>query len=664
MKKKESRSVDENRLDDTVRRTSFAKTALGAGLLATFLSLFGSVNAVARHEHSPTFEPAKPVSLLYQELPFAVVYDLQKLSCFSGKSMDQIVDAEHRLLPEARFLLLYNNFTAADEARLRNSDVPSRGISSASESSDDETIQVIPHIVSNDFWDTLLETMNKDSRDQTYSYVARDAQGAIVGEEEVLIPANGVHRTTVEEMFPHTFEDIKRIEITADAYLNGKLYTAETFKFVSGGEEAGLMFGLSEPRARLSLPHVADNLSWWTGIGVSNISQNPVNVFLRDNTGTWTVFKEGLFPNQQYGVLLQDLLNRPISSGDLYAFSDDAYLDEDTNEIVGGQLVNALSAAATYGGRYNPDYPAARYGFSEGYVLRGEIVSADGSEFIAHNFASEHYITLDQVTNMLHLYRNTDDWDGFAYRNVSSEDQRLRIRQFDIGGNIRRLSDGLEEAIVDVVSGDCFSIEPDVLGFNTLFSSTLVLDVVDASGNVIPDAMGDVIYLNGDEPEDHSAPRLTNNNDIQLRSMVSVDTGDTLSDVSLHSKDASLSDEDAMVYLNRGRSLLGGGDVASNLTQSRYLRAPVTVDADRSALVTVFNPTDEDVTFSFAAANEAGVGQTLASALNNITLAPRAMYQVDLSIAFPTNIPPIAARTGPSTIGLKNIFAILFFIRS
>lgn len=482
-----------------------------------------------------------------------------------------------------------------------------------------ETIQVIPHIASNAHWYTLLETMNGDAETHTFTVVGKDPTGAEIASLQQSIPGNGAIQSRVRDLFPTDYMNIKRIEIKAEPYLVGKLYTAQRFAFASGGEQTGLMVGLPEPRAVLSVPHItpsSETSPWWTGLALTNISTVPVHVFFRDDAGTWMLLRENLGPNEQFAFVTRDLLgaDSTVKAGDVFAYTTDAALDDGNKGITGGWPVNALAGETAYGMRPTQSNPDAGYGFSEAYQLRGWQVDELGNN-ITHNFGSTHYVPLDQVSGMTGMLRDTDEWDGVAYRNVTGQTQRLRIRHYDSSGT-RQLVNGEGTLWMDVTAGSRVVFVPDSLGFDTSFPGMLVLDVVDAWGMPLPDAIGDTIYLNGDL-------------------------------------------EDGV----KGRSVLGGGDVPTDLAESSHLRVPVTLDSSNGALVTVFNPTAADITVSFEARDTAGVIQTIDETLLNIELPPKGFRTVNVSDMFAPAVTfsgTIAASTATGAIlGLANRYTVM-----
>ena len=108
----------------------------------------------------------------------------------------------------------------------------------------DATIQVIPHIASNNHWYTLRETMNGDADTHTFTFVAKDPTGTEIASLQQSIPGNGSIQSRVRDLFPAAHMNVKRIEVKAEPYLAGKLYTAQRFAFASGGEQTGLIAGV------------------------------------------------------------------------------------------------------------------------------------------------------------------------------------------------------------------------------------------------------------------------------------------------------------------------------------------------------------------------------------------------------------------------------------
>lgn len=480
------------------------------------------------------------------------------------------------------------------------------------------TIQVIPHIASNNHWYTLLETINGDADTHTFTFVAKDPTGTEIASLQQSIPGNGSIQFRVRDLFPTAHMNVKRIEIKAEPYLAGKLYTAQRFAFASGGEQTGLMVGLPEPRAILSVPHITPSSEaspWWTGLALTNIGTVPVHVFFRDDAGNWMLLREDLGPNEQFAFVTRDVLgaDSTVKAGDVFAYTTDATLDNGNKRVTGGWPINALAGETAYGMRPTQSNPDAGYGFSEAYQLRGWQVDELGN-IITHNFGSSHYVPLDQVSGMTGMLRDTAEWDGVAYRNVTGQRQRLRIRHYDSTGT-RQLVNGEGTLWMDVDPGTRVVFVPDSIGFDTSFPGMLVLDVVDAWGMPLPDAIGDTIYLNGD-----------------------------------------LEDE------VKGRSALGGGDVPTNLAQSRHLRLPVTLDSGNSGVVTVFNPTDSAVTVSVEARDTAGTAHAIDGALLNVELPPNGFRTINVSDLFatPTTFSgtiSISAEAG-AILGLANRYTI------
>ena len=446
---------------------------------------------------------------------------------------------------------------------------PKTNLAKTEETEQYQTKQVIYHIASNNYWDTMLETMNATPVDNDYTIQAFDTQGNTLGTRTITIARFGLLNTTVKELFPEIYSQINTIQISCDKYLVGKLYTAQRFAFLNGGEQASTMISLPEAKAKLSVPHIAEEQQWWTGIAITNIGTERVNVFFKNSNGEYFLVLENMSPGEEGAFLFKDIAGElKTGAGDIIAYTTDASLTS-IGGISGGQMVNALAGEIVYGMREG-------YGFSEAYQLRGSVVH-DG-EVIADNFGTEHYIPLDQVRNMLHLNRDTKEWDGIAYRNVTDKDQEVHVRHFVRDGSIREIQ-GLEELVLDVPAGQRVAFVPEQFGIDSDAGGVLVVQAFDSDGNPVK---GDAIYLNGDLEDDV------------------------------------------------GRSVLGGGDVPTNLARSRYLNVPLTVDSENSAVVTVFNPTDENVRFSFVATYEDGSGPGVSSAYRGITLAPHGSYTVDL----------------------------------
>ncbi|NOY21916.1 MAG: hypothetical protein GXO70_00185 [Acidobacteria bacterium] len=444
-----------------------------------------------------------------------------------------------------------------------------------------QTIQVIPHVASDSLWETLLETMNASAGEVTYYLCAYNDSGIEIASQKVTVPGFGLLHSRVRDLFGDVSGNIKTIRIQTEEDLRGKLYTAQRFMFHNQDEQAGVMIGLPEARARLSVPHITEREPWWTGNALINIGNEAVNVFFKDADGKYDLVCENMLPGQEYAFLYRDLAGEHrTGSGDLFAFSTDAHLDEQ-GQVVGGHLVNALAGEVVYGMRPTEQFEEVGYGFSESYQLRGQIVN-DTGQMIAHNFAARDYIPLEQIPAMRDLYRDTGEWDGFAYRNVTDHDQLLRVRHYDRDGQLCYLN-GSKEIVLKIAAGSRLASVPGDIGVETGRGGFVVLDVVDSEGNTVND-IGDALYLNGDLEDNH------------------------------------------------GRSVLGGGDVPTNLMQSRYLCVPVSFDAHNSALISLFNPTDEEVHFAFSAENAAGNEETVGT--GELTLPAKGTYQTDLSSGF------------------------------
>ncbi|NOZ13707.1 MAG: hypothetical protein GXO69_08695 [Acidobacteria bacterium] len=443
------------------------------------------------------------------------------------------------------------------------------------------TVQVIPHIASNSQWETLLETMNISAGEVTYFVCAFDDSGIEIASREATVPGFGLLRSSVCDLFGNISDKIRTIHISAEENLQGKLYTAQKFTFHNHDEQAGVMIGLPEARAQLSVPHITTGEPWWTGNAVVNIGNEAVTVFFRNPDGKYSLVCENLMPGQEYAFLYRDLSEEnPPGAGDLCAFSTEAYLNGQ-GEITGGHPVNALAGEVVYGMRPTGESGEIGYGFSESYQLRGWILN-DSGQVMNQNFATQHYIPLEQISAMHNLYRDTGEWDGFAYRNITGHDQLLRIRHYSRDGQLCPIN-GSNEIILKVGAASRFAAVPGEIGVETGCGGFLVLDIVDSDGNAAND-IGDAIYLNGDLED------------------------------------------------SRGRSVLGGGDVPTNLTQSRYLCAPVTFDPHNSALICLFNPTDNEVHFSFSAKGQAGNEETTGT--DEATLPAKGSCQIDLSSGF------------------------------
>lgn len=443
------------------------------------------------------------------------------------------------------------------------------------------TTQVIPHIASDSQWETLLEIMNVSAGEITCFLSACNDSAIEIASREVTIPGFGILCSRVCDLFGDNSGNIKTVYIQSEKDLYGRLYTAQRFAFRNQDEHAGVMIGIPEPRAQLSVPHITEHEPWWTGNAVINIGNEAVNVFFKNAQGEYTIVCENLLPGREYAFLYRDLEgeNR-TGSGDLFAFSTDTYLDEQ-KQIVNGYPVNALAGEVVYGMRPDEQFEDIGYGFSESYQLRGQIVN-DAGQMVSHNFAARHYIPLEQISAMRKLYCDTGEWDGFAYRNVTDHDQLLRVRHYDRDGQLCSINES-KEIVLKIAAGSRLASVPGDIGVEAGHGGFLVLDIVNSEGNTVND-IGDAIYLNGDLEDNH------------------------------------------------GRSVLGGGNVPTDLTQSRYLCAPVTLDVHNSALISLFNPTDREVHFRFYAKNAAGYEETVGT--GKIALLAKATYQVDLSSGF------------------------------
>ena len=178
---------------------------------------------------------------------------------------------------------------------------------------------VAPHIASGGYWWTGIAVMNTGDNDSTVTFLAYDAEGNQIGASEHLMKAkqNFVHEAS--NIFPGTWpEEIASMKVLSH---NGQPLTG----FMLYGSTHGLQLAglpiLPAFASPVYLSHVPCSGSWWTGIGLMNVSDVPADISfsLFNVDGNLLDLKiRHLNPNQRLASTIKGLFGTDISESARY----------------------------------------------------------------------------------------------------------------------------------------------------------------------------------------------------------------------------------------------------------------------------------------------------------------------------------------------------------
>ena len=178
---------------------------------------------------------------------------------------------------------------------------------------------VAPHIASNGYWWTGIAVMNTGDNDSTVTFLAYDGEGNQIDASEYLMKAkqNFVHEAS--SIFPGTpagqIASMKVLSHNGQPLAGFMLYGS-----THGLQLAGLPI-LPAFASPVYLSHVPCSGSWWTGIGLMNVSDVPADISfsLFNEDGNLLDLKiRHLNPNQRLASTIKGLFGADISESARY----------------------------------------------------------------------------------------------------------------------------------------------------------------------------------------------------------------------------------------------------------------------------------------------------------------------------------------------------------
>jgi len=384
---------------------------------------------------------------------------------------------------------------------------------------------------------TQIEVMNGTINRLDLTLLGREGRlGFDRDDVDLEIFSRGTYKNMSESLFDSRSVDKFDISVLREDYdpatLFGKLTT--TLRITSPLESTQSAFSFNSargPASVLSFPYRPLDASFCEAV-LSNEGSTGVDVYLRKPNGEEVLVANNLGVHRQ--VKVHDFAD--LFSGDFVAYRP-------------GTFVPLDSLVGTMKFRYDDDYRRA-----EGYTLR------DSS-----SFSSEFYMPLHIVEDMTELERSTDGWEKFMYHNKTDSDQILVVRHFNPDGHQMMIGDfdsgDFDSVALEVSAHGRVAKMPQTLGVARNLGGTLQMSVRDSDGLEDPLAVGDMVYLVGDMPDDIM-----------------------------------------------GSSILAGGLAPSSNDMSKYLRFGLSTFGDTREVFAIHNPHDVDAVLDFAAFSPLGSG--------------------------------------------------------
>lgn len=458
------------------------------------------------------------------------------------------------------------------------------------------TSLIVPHVVSNGVWDTLLETVNAGTETRRFLFQGFNEQGVLVKEgdrnvslAEAEIPGRGLYKVLLSGLFPEApAGSVAFLKVTADANLEGKLLTGVTYVFGNGGQWSGALFSKTEAWHRTRAGHLVatPETGWYTGyenLNTTIFTGNPVPVDVYFTTfidGQQTVLKffDDLQPGQKDIRLLDQKLDETAPLLDKSKVASGMFSSYSANSTLEGVLdgtaspVDGLFTMIVYG-----QIPGR--GLCEGYVARGE--TAGG----LNNYASQFYIPLNLPgiikAGCPQFTLESTVYNAFSIQNVSTAAEQLAISHHRPDGSQSSAAD------VNVPAGERRAHLDSSLGFDATAGGMWLALVESGDGAPAPASME---FLAGD----NTGPE--------------------------------------------GMSFVTGGTAPSSRDEGRLLVAPVTSEAGQGTLLSIMNPRNEIRTFSIVLRDPSGALLDPLLVTDNLVLPPFGTYSVDIGTLRPSMI--------------------------
>ncbi len=178
---------------------------------------------------------------------------------------------------------------------------------------------VIPHIASDDYWQTSIVLMNTGEEDSIVTFSAYNAEGELADTSELMLKAKQNFTEEASDIFPDiSGQDIASMKITSqsDQPLCGILLYGTTNDLQLAGLPIHPATGSS-----LYLPHIASVEPWWTGIGVMNAGDAATDIsfsLFNDAGEVLSVVTKHLNSNQRLASTLRGLFGVDISPSAKY----------------------------------------------------------------------------------------------------------------------------------------------------------------------------------------------------------------------------------------------------------------------------------------------------------------------------------------------------------
>ena len=178
---------------------------------------------------------------------------------------------------------------------------------------------VVPHIASDDYWQTSIVLMNTGEEDSTVTFSAYNAEGELADTSELMLKAKQNFMEEASDIFPDiSGQDIASMKITSqsDQPLCGILLYGTTNDLQLAGLPIHPVAGSS-----LYLPHIASVEPWWTGIGVMNAGDAATDIsfsLFNDAGEVLSVVTKLMNPNQRMASTLRGLFGVDISPSAKY----------------------------------------------------------------------------------------------------------------------------------------------------------------------------------------------------------------------------------------------------------------------------------------------------------------------------------------------------------
>ena len=179
---------------------------------------------------------------------------------------------------------------------------------------------VVPHVASNGYWTTDIAVMNTGDDDSTVRFSAYDEGGNLISAAEYLLNAKQNLVDKASDIFPDILAGkITSIKIVSknDQPLCGLLLYGSR----DGLQLAGMPIHPAFALPPVYLSHVACSGSWWTGIGLMNVSDVPADISfsLFNEDGNLLDLKiRHLNPNQRLASTIKGLFGADISESARY----------------------------------------------------------------------------------------------------------------------------------------------------------------------------------------------------------------------------------------------------------------------------------------------------------------------------------------------------------